>query len=200
MQTQFQKNIYKEFRGKAQIKFSDDSIYEGNFQIYLLNSGYLIGSIVFTTWNQSLQDKINHLLSFNLSGKEQGTGFKVVAEGCIIYSVYEAGLSEFPLISSGFLISNVRIYDDKALKRLDPKDKLCFQFGIINYYSISTFDIDTEVGNIKSVNILSNDEIPIFRKSLLPLISTVFNIEIESVKPLEKHIEDIKHVISKVLD
>jgi hypothetical protein len=202
MQTQFQKNINKEFIGKAQIKFSDDTIYDGNFQIYLLNSGYLIGSIVFTTLNQFLEDKINQKLTFNLSGKEQDTGLKVVAEGCVIYSVYETEIPQFsyPLISSGFLIHKVRVYDDHVLRRLDPKNILCFQFGIINYYSASAFSIGTEVGKIESINILSNDEIPIFRKSLLPFITTVFNVEVKSVKPFEEHIEDVKHVMSKVLN
>jgi hypothetical protein len=202
MQTQFQKNINQEFRGKAQIKFSDDSHYEGNFQIYLLNSGYLIGSILFTTLDRFLQDKINQKLTFSLSGEEQDTGFKVVAEECAIYSVDKSEIPQFsyPVISSGFLIRKVRVYDEHVLGRLDPKNKLCFQFGIVNYYSLGTFSIATEVGNIQSVNILSNEEIPIFRKSLLPIITTVFNIKVERIKPLEKHIEDITNVMTKVLD
>lgn len=101
----------------------------------------------------------------------------------------------------GFTINKVKICNDEEIKNLnDKKTTLYFEFGVLNYYSTSRFSIDTEVGNIQNINLLTDDEIPISRRSFLPFISSILNLKIESNKPLQDHIKEITKVISKILD
>jgi len=199
----FTNNVNQEYKGtKGRLTFADGEDYEVTFQIYLLNSGYLIGSVWFTSLNQSLEAKLNTKQTFVLNGRDQENDLDVMAEGCSFYSITNKRIDQFPypIIICGFTINTVKVYDDQAVKNLNKRSILYFEFGVLNYYSTSRFSVDTEVGNIQNISLLTDDEIPIFRKSFLPFISSVLNLKIESNKPLQDHISEIAKVISKVLD
>jgi hypothetical protein len=199
----FNKNVNQEYRGtKGRLTFADGEDYEVTFQIYLLNSGYLIGSVWFTSLNQSLEAELNTKQTFVLNGKTQNK-LDVMAEGCSFYSITNKRIDQFPypIIICGFTINTVKVYDGQVAKSLNNnKTILNFEFGILNYYSTCQFSIDTEVGNVQKVDILTDDEIPIFRKSFMPFISSILELKVENNKPLQEHISEITKVISKILD
>lgn len=87
-----------------------------------------------------------------------------VAEGCSFYSIIHKEIDQFPypIIICGFTINTVKVYDDQAIKILnDKKTTLYFEFGILNYYSTGRFSVDTEVGNIQNINLLTDDDVSI---------------------------------------
>jgi hypothetical protein len=121
--------------------------------------------------NQSLEAKLNMNQTFVLSGLTQETNFNVIAEGCSFYSITQKEIDQFPypVIICGFTIKTVKVSDPIMVKNLNDKETtLCFEFGVLNYYSTSRFSVDTEVGNIHNINLLTDDEIPMFGKSFLP--------------------------------
>ena len=200
----FTNNVNQEFKGTGgTLTFAGGETYEVTFQIYLLNSGYLIGSVWFTSLNQSLETKLNMNQTFVLSGLIHDNDSNIIAEGCSFYSITHKEIDQFPypIIICGFTIDTVKVYDIQAIKTInDQKTTLTFEFGVLNYYSITRFSLNTEVGIIQNNNLLTEDEIPIFRKSFLPFISSIFSLKIERNKSLQDHILEVTKVISKILD
>lgn len=154
----FTNNVNQEFRGtKGNLTFADGEEYEVTFQIFLLNSGYLIGSVWFTSLNQSLEAKLAMNQTFKLNGHDNRNNLDVTAEKCSFYSIAAKEIEEFPfpIVICGFTIGSVKVYNDEMLKNInDKKTILYFEYGILNYYSTSRFSVDTEVGNIHCDNLL----------------------------------------------
>jgi hypothetical protein len=179
----FKKYVCKEFNGKGDITFEDGAKYTVNFDIYIFNSGRLAGSILFTTIDSRLDDELNHSQIFTVSGEAQNSnGLMISAEQCTFYSIntIENNVS-IPLITGNFKITRLKVYDDKKIKKIDePESTVQFEFRVLNYFSTTKFLLKTEIGEIQNINILSDNEIVIFRNSFIPFISTLFQVNIKN--------------------
>lgn len=198
------KYVFKEFTGRGDITFQSGVVYTVNFDLYILDSGRLIGSILFTTIHSSLNDELNRNQTFTVSGEVQNqNGLMISAEQCAFYSIntMETNIS-IPLIVGRFTISRLKVYDDlRKINKIDePESRLRFEFGILNYYSRSKFSLKTEIGEIQNINILSDDEIVILRNSFIPFISTLLQVHIKIQNSLEDTKQLVLNVIAKVLD
>jgi hypothetical protein len=196
----FKKYLHHEFSGKGNIRFQDETSYSINFQIYLYNSGGLGGSMLFTSYDDRLNETITRNETFTLDGETQD-GLTLSAEHCGFYSFTPTELINIPLLTARFIVSRLKIFDGTKLKNAnDEKVTLDFQFGILNYYSPTNFLLRTEIGEIQSSNILSDEEITIFKNSFIPFISTVFRIQIQCQKSLEFTKQTVLKVIRNVLE
>jgi hypothetical protein len=77
---------------------------------------------------------------------------------------------------------------------------LCFEIGISNYYSMTNFTINTEVGKIRCVNYLDNNEIADFKRAFIPFTSSCLLIKIEVAESFEAIKQKIFQVVWKILE
>jgi hypothetical protein len=191
MSSIFESYTRDEFRGIGRIKFRDGRNYGANFQIYLFNSGSLIGSAWINEIDLELNDELNRNEPFELNGVA-GNDLKISAERCAIYSIVSGSTNELqiPLITVRFIVSSLEAYSDEKLKELgEKKADLCFEFGILNYHSATGFTLNTHLGDIHATRTLSEEQVPIFQKSSIPFISAVFTVKVSGQKfsdPLRK--------------
>lgn len=186
MSSNYKKYVRDDFSGKGTITFQDGINYTANFQLYLYNSGSIVGSIWFTTVDSRLNEEVNRNETFTVGGEVQN-GLTISAGGCAFYSFTPIEVNNFPipLSTARFIVSRLKVYDEAKLKNLEEEEAtLCFEFGILNYYSTTKFLLKTEIGEIQSVNVLSDEEIAIFRNSFIPFISTCFQVKIKGQRSL----------------
>jgi hypothetical protein len=202
MSTNFRKYIHNEFSGKGKITFQDGMSYTANFQIYLCNSGSLVGSVLFTTVDNMLNVELNRNETFIVDGEVEN-GIKISAEGCVFYSITPKETNNFPisLLTARFVVGHLKVYDDRKSNNLEKQEvTLCFEFGVLNYYSTTKFLLDTEIGEIQSINILSDEEIAIFKNSFISFISMCLRVKLKRQKSLEDVKQKVFNVIRKVLE
>lgn len=102
----FENYVHDEFMGRGGITFRDGRTYTVNFQIYLFNSGSLIGSVWFTEVDVALNDELKRNEIFNLDG-ETDHGLKILTERCAFYSFttrHANGLPTLLLTASLFVL------------------------------------------------------------------------------------------------
>ena len=202
MSDNYKNYVHNEFSGKGKITFQDGINYTVNFQIYLYNSGSLVGSLWFTTVDNRLYEEVNRNETFTIGGGVQ-SGLTISAKGCAFYSFTPIEVINFPnpLLTARFIISRLKIYDITKLNNLEEEQvTLCFEFGILNYYSPTIFLLKTEIGEIQSYNILSDEEIAIFRNSFISFISTLLRIKPKAQKSLDDVKQTVFNIIKKVLE
>jgi hypothetical protein len=198
----FRKYIPYEFSGKGKVILDDSADITANFQIYQLNPGNLVGSLFFTKFNSKLNDVINFKKTFRFHG-ETANGLKISAERCAVYSTdfRQDDTLPDPLIISRFLISILKVYNNNNLDNLENEGiTLCFEIGVLNYYSTANFLVNTEIGEIQSVNRLTNDDINIFRNLHIPNNTTLLRLKVKNEKTIEVTKEKIFKVVDKVLE
>jgi hypothetical protein len=201
--TPSKKYVWKEFTGKGNITFQSGAIYTINFEIYIMDSGRLVGSILFTTIDSSLNDELNRNQTFTVSNEAQNQNrLMISAEQCAFYSINTMETNiPIPLITGNFTISNLKVFDNRKIKKIDePELRLRFEFGVLNYYSRSKFSLNTEIGEIQNINVLNDNEIAILRNSFIPFISTLLHVHIKIENSLEDTKQHVLNVVGKVLD
>jgi hypothetical protein len=185
--------------------FSDGEKYRGNFQVYLLTAGNLEGSIVLTEFSTDIDKRFDSIEKFAIIG-ELTDQTKLVAENCIMYSLSPYSLSQhssnFSIYIARFIPNSIKIFDEEKIKNLDKDEvDMSFHIGILNYYSINEFSTQTEIGTIQMKNLLSQDDIIIFRKSSIPFISAVLELRIaNNQKSFEVIRDQVIKVASKILE
>jgi hypothetical protein len=84
---------------------------------------------LFTTVDNILNEKINRNETFAVGGGIQN-GLTISAEGCAFYSFTPRQVNNFPLLTARFIVTRLKVYDDKKLSRLEKeKATLRFEFG-----------------------------------------------------------------------
>jgi hypothetical protein len=198
----FRKYILHEFSGTGKIISDDSADLTGNFQIYQLNPGNLVGSLFFTKFDSKLNDIINFNKTFKFDG-ETTNGLKITAERCAVYTteIRQDDTLPGPIIISRFLINVLKVYNTNTLDNLVREGvTLGFEIGILNFYSITNFMVNTEIGEIQSANRLTNDEINLFKNLHIPNNTSFLRLKVKSEKTLEATKEKIFKVVDKVLE
>jgi hypothetical protein len=194
----FRKYILHELFGKGTIIFDDSADITANFQIYQLNPGNLVGSLFFTKFNSKLDDVINFNRTFRFDG-ETAEGLKISAEQCAVYSteIREPG----HLIISRILINVLKVYNTNNLGNLENQGvTLCFDIGILNYYSTANFLVNTEIGEIQSFNMFTNDDINRFWRLHISNNTSRLRLKVKSEKTFEATKKKIFNVVDKFLE
>lgn len=202
MSDNFRKYILHEFSGKGKIIFDDNADLTANFQIYQLNPGNLVGSLIFTTIDSKLNDIINFNKTFRFDGETMNR-LKITAEQCAVYSteIRQDDTLPSPLIISRFLINVLKVYNTNTLDNLVNEGvTLCFEIGVLNFYSTTNFMVNTEIGEIQSVNRLTNDDIDIFKNLHIPNNTSFLRLKVKSEKTLDATKEKIFKVVNKILE
>jgi hypothetical protein len=198
----FRKYILHEFSGTGKIISDDSADLTGNFQIYQLNPGNLVGSLFFTKFDSKLNDIINFNKTFKFDG-ETTNGLKITAERCAVYTteIRQDDTLPGPIIISRFLINVLKVYNTNTLDNLVREGvTLGFEIGILNFYSITNFMVNTEIGEIQSANRLTNDDINLFKNMHIPNNTSFLRLKVKSEKTLEATKEKIFKVVDKVLE
>jgi hypothetical protein len=198
----FRKYILHEFSGSGKVISDNSADLKGNFQIYQLNPGNLVGSLLFTKFNSKLNDIINFNKTFRLDG-ETTNGLKITAERCAIYTteIRQDDTLPSPIIISRFLINVLKVYNSDTLNNLVNEGvTLCFEIGLLNFYSTTNSLINTEIGEIQSVNRLTNDDINLFKNLHIPNTTSFLRLKVKSEKTLEATKEKIFKVVEKILE
>lgn len=202
MSYEFKKYVLHEFPGNGRIILQDGREYTTTFQIYLLNSGNLVGSLWFTKVDDKLNDVVNLDETFRLDGEGE-RGLKILAEQCAFYSYSLRDNDNFPvpLLTAGFIISVLKVYNAQSLENLEKEGTtLCIEVGISNYYSTNNFLVHTEIGEIRSFSYLSQEDIAIFKKMFIPFNTICLQLKVRGEKSFEATKQEIFKVIEKVLD
>lgn len=202
MSDNFKKHVFYEFSGKGNIIFDGSADITANFQIYQLNPGNLVGSLFFTKFNSKLDYVINFKNTFRFDG-ETANGLKISAERCAAYStqIRQDDNLPGPLIISRFLINRLKVYNTNNLDNLENEGiTLCLEIGVLNYYSTTNFLINTEIGKIQSFNLLTNDDINLFRNLHIPNNTSLLRLKVKSEKTIEVTKEKIFKVVDKILE
>jgi hypothetical protein len=106
-----------------------------------------------------------------------------------------------PIIISRFLINVLKVYNTNTLDNLVREGvTLGFEIGILNFYSITNFMVNTEIGEIQSANRLTNDDINLFKNMHIPNNTSFLRLKVKSEKTLEATKEKIFKVVDKVLE
>lgn len=193
----FEKYVSREFSGKGKIILKDGRDYTANFQIYQLNPGNLIGSLWLTKIDNRLNDVLNSTETFRFGGETE-KGLKVSAEQCAVYS-YTLN-QHVPFLIARFLIHVLKVFTNN-LENLEMEGtNLCFEVSILNYYSTSNFSVNTEIGEIRSFNRFSNEEIAIFNKAHFPGNTSSLQLKVKGEKSLEATREKIFKAVDKILE
>jgi hypothetical protein len=204
MSSNFEKYVLHEFSGRGKIILRDGTDYTANFQIYQLNPGNLIGSLWLTKIDNRLNNVINHNETFRFDGEAE-KGLKISATQCAVYSytINQNDTLPVPLLIARFLIKVLKVFTNN-LENLEKLEKvgtaLCFEVSILNYYSTTTFSVNTEIGEIRGFNRFSNEEIIIFNKAHIPNNTTFLQLKVKGEKTLEATKKKIFKVIDKVLE
>lgn len=198
MTNSFEKYILREIRGKGRVVFENFTDNIATCQIYQLNQGNLSGSLLFA----KIDNKINEVINFNGPFRFDGEttdGLKISAEQCAAFytEIKQDDSLPIPLIISRIHTNVLKLYDPNKLENLEEGTDLCVEIGLLNYYSTTTnFLINTEIGEIRSLNRLSNDDIAIFKNLHIPYNTSFLRLKVKG----EKNIEAIKEKIFKVID
>jgi hypothetical protein len=198
----FRKYILHEFSGKGKVISDDNANLIANFQIYQLNPGNLVGSLFYTKFDSKLNDIINFNKTFRFDG-ETMNGLKITAERCAVYStsIRRDDTLPSPLIISRFLINVLKVYNTNTLDKVVRDGViLCFEIGILNFYSTTNFMVNTEIGEIQSANRLTNDDINLFKNLHIPNNTSLLRLKVKSERTLEATKEKIFKVVDKILE
>lgn len=202
MSSNFGRYVFHEFAGKGKITLKDGTDYSGNFQIYHLNSGNLIGSLWLTRIDSKLNDVINFNETFRFVGQTK-SGLKISAERCAIYSTNFQGSDNFPfpLITTRFLIRILNVHNADNLETLrEEGTTLYVEVGILNYYSRIKLRLNTEIGEVQFSNRLSDDQITIFQNAHIPDITASLHLKVKGEKTIEATKKKLLKVINKILE
>jgi hypothetical protein len=121
---------------------------------------------------------------------------KISAEQCAVYSTEIRELG--PLIISRILINALKVYNTNNLDNLENQGvTLCFEIGILNYYSTTNFLVNTEICDIQSFNILTNDDINRFWRLHIPNNTSRLRLKVKSKKTFETT-KKIFNVVDKI--
>jgi hypothetical protein len=195
----FKKYVSHELYGEGKIILDDNAENTAYFQIYQLNQGNSVGVLSFTRTDSKLEDVVRSSKIFRFEGKTVN-GLKISAEGCTVYS------SNFNLIDNSptnakFLIKVLKVSNINNLDNLEKQDiTLCFEIGVLNYYSKTTFLVDTEIGDIQIINRLTDDDIKIFWKLHIPDNTSVLRLKVKSETSFEATKKKIFEVVDKILE
>jgi hypothetical protein len=198
----FRKYILHEFSGRGKIISDDSADLTANFQIYQLNPGNLVGSLFNTKFDSKLNDIINFNKTFRFDG-ETTNGLKITAERCAVYTteIRQDDTLPCPMIISRFLINVLKVYNTNTLDKVVREGvTLCFEIGILNFYSTTNFMVNTEIGEIQSSNRLTNDDINLFKNLHIPNNTSFLRLKVKSEKTLEATKEKIFKVVDKILE
>ena len=66
------------------------------------------------------------------------------------------------------------------LDNLEKEDiTLCFEIGVLNYYSKTTFLVKTEIGDIQIINRLTDDDINLFKNLHIPDNTSLLRLQVK---------------------
>ena len=202
MSDNFRKYVLYEFSGKGKIILDYSADLTANFQIYQLNPGNLVGTLFFTKFDSKINDIINFNRTFRFEG-ETTNGLKITAERCAAYSteIRQDDTLPGPVIISRFLINVLKVHNTDTLDYLvKERVTLCFEIGILNFYSTTNFMVKTEIGEIQSVNRLTNDDINIFKNLHIPNNTSFLRLKVKSEKTIGATKEKIFKVVDRILE
>lgn len=105
------------------------------------------------------------------------------------------------MIISRFLINVLKVHNTDTLDYLvKERVTLCFEIGILNFYSTTNFMVKTEIDEIQSVNRLTNDDISIFKNLHIPNNTSFLRLKVKSEKTIEATKEKIFKVVDRILE
>ena len=154
--------------------------------------------LLFTKIDNKINEVMNFRRPFRFDG-ETTDGLKISAEQCAAFftEIKQNGSLPVPLIISRIHTNVLKVYNPNKLENLEEGTDLCIEIGLLNYYSTATnFLINTEIGDIRSLNRLSNDDIAIFKNLHISYNTSVLRLKVKG----EKNIEATKAKIFKVVD
>lgn len=203
MTDNFEKYVLYHFYGNGRVIIKDGSDYTASFEIYQLNPGNLVGSLFFRKIDSKLGNVIKSAEKFLFDGKTTN-GLRISAERCAAYSYTEAVIQENGLsipLTARFHIHVLRVYKPNQLENIEKEGTaLCIEIGVLNYYSTANFLINTEIGEIESYNLLSNDDVNILRNLHIPNNASVLRLKVKGEKTIEATMEKTLRVIDKILE
>jgi hypothetical protein len=199
----FKKYSIIDFSGVGKVIFDDNTDNTATFQIYQLNQGNVVGSILFRKIDISrLDDVIHSRKIFRFEGetvKEQ----KVSAERCAFYSTIFRKVNNLAASAmiSRFLINALKLYNKDNLENLEKaRLSLCFEIGVLDYYSRTNFSINTEIGEIQNISRLTDDDFSALWKLHIPINTSILRLKVESEKTFEITKQKIFKVVDKILE
>ncbi|MFZ0511413.1 MAG: hypothetical protein WAM14_07400 [Candidatus Nitrosopolaris sp.] len=140
--------VFEEFRGKGEMTFVDGKKYEGNFSVYELVSGNVIGSIFLTKFSTDIDERFQNGQIFSLV-EQINNNLKISADACMMYSLSHN--QDLGTYVARFTLNYTKVFDESKLVELDVrKFDLHFQVGILNFYSLHELSIQTGMGVIQT--------------------------------------------------
>ena len=196
--------IYKEFRGsKGKIIFNDKTEYEITFQIYLLNAGNTIGSIFFSSFDTTIEDRFNNSYLFTFEGIDNNN-LKIISNNCIMFSLEHHIFNnpKFPMYTGHFYLSNIQIFDNEDINYFSGNtSNLLIEVALNNFYTNSKIIIDTEIRPVEISNITNKQQYTINKFAHIPFISSVLTIRHQTNRMNFNDIKaDIINTILKILE
>jgi len=193
----FKKYIHYEFYGEGKIILEDSAENTAYFQIYQLNPGNSVGFLSFTKTDSKLDDVLKFKKTFRIDGKTVN-GLRISAEGCAVYS-YTFNLIDNSPENAKFLIKVLKVYNINNLDNLEKQEiTLCFEIGLLNYYSTTNFIINSEIGEIQIIDRLTNDDINLFKNLHIPDNTSLLRLQVKSEKSFEATKKKIFEIVNKI--
>ena len=199
MSDNFKKYVNYELYGEGKIILEDSEENTAYFQIYQLNQGNSVGVLSFTKTDSKLEDILKFEKIFRFDGKTVN-GLKISAKGCAVYS-YTFDIIDNSPKNARFLINVLKVSNINNLDNLEKQDiTLCFEIGVLNYYSKPNFLVNTEIGDIQIINRLTDDDIDLFKNLHIPDNTSLLRLQVKSEKSFEAMKKKIFKVVNKILE
>ena len=93
------------------------------------------------------------------------------------------------------------MYNINNLDNLEKQEiTLCFEIGLLNYYSTTNFIINSEIGEIQIIDRLTNDDINLFKNLHIPDNTSLLRLQVKNEKSFEATKKKIFEVVNKILE